>query len=85
MLPTTSIKRPDLGPSSGRFGIDLGSIWVPVLGPISNRFWASSEGLPDPSLLSTTRKDLHGGGGVARPAGVLDPPPPWFTTGAGRV
>ena len=32
-----------------------------------------------------TRLDLHGGGGVARPAGVLDPPPPWFTTGAGRA
>ena len=31
------------------------------------------------------RLDLHGGGGVARPAGVLDPPPPWFTTGAWRA
>ena len=37
-----------------------------------------------PKVLAT-RLDLHGGGGVARPAGVLDPPPPWFTTGAGRA
>ena len=68
-----------MGPGSGRFpprdpprppkiaalGAGLGDDLGSILGEVGR----PSRPLP---LLSTTRKDLHGGGGVARPAGVLD-------------
>ena len=72
----------DGGPIRGRCGVALGAGLGYDLGSMLGQFGRPSRPFP---LLSSTRKDLHGGGGVARPAGVLDPPPPWFTTGAGRV
>ena len=56
---------PPRHPKIGPFGAGLGDNLGTILGKVGR----PSRPLP---LLSTARKELHGGGGVALPAGVLD-------------